>query len=179
MTAVYLAILSSKTTQKLSTHISPVAIDAGLPRASVPQLLQAIAIGTPAAMENVPGINSGVEAAVGAELPYAYAAAYAYVYYAAMAVASVGLIACLFVKDYDPFLTNHVPRQIYNSTKSSPGTATPMNSTRKSGQKKIEKNRPVSILPQLTQKNPRPPRWNRRQCFSIAIRWPWNIDQSS
>jgi hypothetical protein len=113
MTAVYLAILSSKTTQKLSTHISPVAIDAGLPRASVPQLLQAIAIGTPAAMEKVPGINSGIEAAVGAELPYAYAAAYAYVYYAAMAVASVGLIACLFVKDYDPFLTNHVPRQIY------------------------------------------------------------------
>ena len=113
MTAVYLAVLSSKTTQKLSTYIPPVALQAGLPRSSVPKLLQAIALGTPEAMKNVPDINDRIQAAVGAELPYAYAAAYAYVYYAAVAVAGVGLIATFCVKNYDPYFTNHVPRQIY------------------------------------------------------------------
>jgi hypothetical protein len=113
MTAVYLAVLSSKTTQKLSTYIPHVAVEAGLPQSSIPVLLQAIDLGTPEAMKSVPGINDRIQAAVGAELPYAYAAAYAYVYYAAVAVAGVGLIACFCVKNYDPYFTNHVPRQIY------------------------------------------------------------------
>ncbi|OQV09728.1 hypothetical protein CLAIMM_13818 [Cladophialophora immunda] len=113
MTAIYLAVLSSKTTSKLSAYIPPVAVKAGLPEGSVPALLEAIVIGTPAAMQKVPGITTTIQAAVAAELPYAYAAAYAYVYYSAVAVAGVGLIACFCVKDYDPYLTNHVPRQIY------------------------------------------------------------------
>ncbi|KIX97094.1 uncharacterized protein Z520_07208 [Fonsecaea multimorphosa CBS 102226] len=113
MTAIYLAVLSSKTTSKLSSHIPPVAMQAGLPERSVPALLEAIVAGTPDALAKVPGITTKIEAAVAAELPYAYAAAYAYVYYSAVAVAGVGLIACFCVKDYDPYLTNHVPRQIY------------------------------------------------------------------
>src|SRR6202453_2324359 len=103
MTSIYLAVFTSKTTQKLSTYIPPVAVKAGLPQSSVPILLQAITLGTPEAMKNVPGINDSIQAAVGAELPYAYAKAYAYVYYAAVAVAGVGLIACFCVKNYDPY----------------------------------------------------------------------------
>jgi hypothetical protein len=113
MTAIYLAVLSSKTTSKLSAYIPPVAVKAGLPEPSVPALLEAIVTGTSEAIQKVPGITAKIQEAVAAELPYAYAAAYAYVYYSAVAVAGVGLIACFCVKDYDPYLTNHVPRQIY------------------------------------------------------------------
>ncbi|KIW77805.1 hypothetical protein Z517_07638 [Fonsecaea pedrosoi CBS 271.37] len=113
MSVVYLAILSSKTTSKLTAHIPPVATQAGLPETSVSSLLAAIAAGTPDAMDAVPGITATIREAVAAELPWAYAAAYAYVYYSAIAVAGVGLIACFCVKDYDKYLTNHVSRQIY------------------------------------------------------------------
>lgn len=44
----------------------------------------------------------------------AYAAAFAYVYYAAVAVMLTAVIAALFLKDYDRYLTGHVPRQVYN-----------------------------------------------------------------
>ncbi|EXJ63664.1 uncharacterized protein A1O5_11425 [Cladophialophora psammophila CBS 110553] len=98
---------------KLAAYIPPVAITAGLPEGSVPALLEAIVTGTPEAMQKVPVITAKVQEAVAAELPYAYAAAYAYLYYSAVAVAGVGLIACFCVKDYDPYLANHVPRQIY------------------------------------------------------------------
>lgn len=50
-----------------------------------------------------------------------YAAAYAYVYYAAIAVGLVGLIACCCIKNYDPYFTNHVARQIYRLGKEDEG----------------------------------------------------------
>jgi hypothetical protein len=86
-----------------------------------------------------------IEAAVAAALANAYAAAYAFVYYAAVAVGIVGVIgefrfllphdpvfcryttdhaintACFCVKDYDPYFTNHIPRQIYKGGKDEVG----------------------------------------------------------
>jgi len=45
------------------------------------------------------------------------------VYYAALAVGLVGLIACCCIKDYDPYFTSHVPRQIYKGGKEDAGAA--------------------------------------------------------
>ncbi|KIX97078.1 uncharacterized protein Z520_07192 [Fonsecaea multimorphosa CBS 102226] len=114
MTAVYLAILSSKITSEILKYVPDAAVKAGLPDSSVAQLLVAIAAGgTPDTLSKVPGVTASVNEAVGAALVVAYTAAYSYVYYAAIAFGGVGLIACFCMRDYDQYLTNHVPRQIY------------------------------------------------------------------
>lgn len=101
MTAIFLAILSSKVPKEIAKHVPSAALKAGLPESSLLDLFAAIAKGTPAALAAVPGINLKIEEAVGASLSNAYASAYAYVYYAALAVGGVGVIACFCIKDYD------------------------------------------------------------------------------
>lgn len=88
----YSAILDNKIPIELENHVVPAALNAGLPKSSLTDLFNALALGTPAALAKVPGINPSIEAAVGAAVSSAYAAAYAYVYYAAVAVGLVGLI---------------------------------------------------------------------------------------
>lgn len=77
-------------------------MNAGLPKASLPALFKAIAAGTADALAAVPGINATIEGAVALATADGYAAAYAYVYYAAIAVGLVGLIGM-------PRLVNSVP----------------------------------------------------------------------
>lgn len=114
MTTVYLAILSTKTKAEILKYVPKAVIQAGLPETSVPDLLLAIAAGgTPETLSQVDGITPAIEQTLGTVLPTAYAAAYAYVYYAAVAVGCVGLIASFCIKDYDEYFTDHVPRQIY------------------------------------------------------------------
>ena len=67
-------------------------------------------------MAAVPGMTAEVGAAVSAALSSAYAKSYSYVYYAAIAVGAVGLIAAICLKDYDALLTSHVPRTIGKDT---------------------------------------------------------------
>ena len=43
-----------------------------------------------------------------------YAAAYAYVYYFAMAVGCLSIAASACSRDFDRYLTDHVPRQVYH-----------------------------------------------------------------
>jgi Fungal trichothecene efflux pump (TRI12) len=114
-TAVFVAILTNKVPEKLAAIVPPAVIKAGLPASSIPDLFAAITLGTPAALAAVPGINPQIEVVLGAALSNAYAAAYKYVYYAAVAVGLVGLIACFCVRDYDQYFNNHVPRQIYRA----------------------------------------------------------------
>jgi hypothetical protein len=115
MAAVFVAILSNKAPAKIVAYVPPAAINAGLPQSSLAELFEAIGAGTPAALAQVSGMTPQIEAAVASSLSNAYVAAYAYVYYAAVAVACVGLVACICVKDYDDFFTSHIPRQIYTS----------------------------------------------------------------
>jgi hypothetical protein len=117
-TAVFVAILNNKIPIEIVKHVSPAAIKAGLPQSSLPALFAAIAKGTPAAMATVPGISPPIELAVSDALLDGYSAAYSYVYYAAIAVGCVGMIACICLKDYDSKLTGHVSRQIYKQGKS-------------------------------------------------------------
>lgn len=118
MAAVFVAILTNKVPAKIAEFVPVAAVNGGLPESSLTELFAAINIGTDTAFSAVPGITPEIEVAVGAALSDAYAAAYAYVYYAAVAVGVVGLIACIYVRDYDALFTGHVPRKIYASGES-------------------------------------------------------------
>lgn len=91
-TAVFVAILQNKLPVELNSRVTPAALSAGLPKSSIEALLTAIASGEPSAIAQVPGISPAIEQAALAVVPTAYAAAYAYVYYAAVAVGLVGVI---------------------------------------------------------------------------------------
>jgi hypothetical protein len=91
-TAVFVAILTNKVPTELARHVPAAAEKAGLPASSITDLFAAITAGTADALAAVPGMTPKIEAAVAAALANGYAAAYAYVYYAAIAVGLVGVI---------------------------------------------------------------------------------------
>ena len=91
-TAVFVAILTNKVPGELAKYVPSAAEQAGLPASSIKPLFTAIAAGTSDALLAVPGMTPEIAAAVGAALANAYAATYAYVYYAAIAIGIVGLI---------------------------------------------------------------------------------------
>ena len=103
-TAVFVAILANKVPAELAQYVPPAALNAGLPQSSLPGLFKAIAAGTSNAFESVPGMTPAIEAAVGTATTGAYAKAYTYVYYAAVAVGVVGLIGMSTVI---PFCTSN------------------------------------------------------------------------
>lgn len=113
--AVFVAILSNEAPVKIAEMVPPAALDAGLPESSLTDLFTAIGVGSSAALAAVPGMNPQIETAVVDSLSNAYAAAYAYVYYAAVAFGAVGLIACVCIRDFDRHFTGHVPRKIYKA----------------------------------------------------------------
>jgi hypothetical protein len=114
-TAVFLAILNNKVPGELQNHVVPAALSAGLPSSSIPDLFAAITNGTTAAIQAVPGINAQIIVDVANATTDAYAAAYAFVYYTAMAVGLFGLILSCFMRDMDVYLTGHIPKQIYKN----------------------------------------------------------------
>ncbi|KIW84313.1 hypothetical protein Z517_03563 [Fonsecaea pedrosoi CBS 271.37] len=120
MTAVFLAILTSKIPTEMAHYIPGAAINAGLPQSSLGDLFKAIAAGTTEALDRVPGITEAIVAAVAKAKAQSYAAAYAYVYYSTIAIGAVGLIAVFSMKDYDPLLNDHVSRQVYKKGETVP-----------------------------------------------------------
>ncbi|OAG44502.1 hypothetical protein AYO21_01498 [Fonsecaea monophora] len=112
-TAVFVAILNSKATAKVGAYVTRAALQAGLPQSSLVQLFQAIQTQSAEALASVPGITTEIQVAVARAAEDAYADAFAYVYYAALAVGGVAVLAALYMKDYDRYMTGHTPKQIY------------------------------------------------------------------
>lgn len=87
-------------------------MEAGLPQSSLMALFEAIQAQSAEALTQVPGMTEAIQLALSTAMESAYADAFAYVYYAAMAVGGVAVIAALCMKDYDPYLTGHIPKQV-------------------------------------------------------------------
>ncbi|KAJ9641294.1 hypothetical protein H2204_002972 [Knufia peltigerae] len=115
--SVFLAIYSDRLGAFLPQEITTAVEAAGLPASSIPDLFAAVANGTQAALEAVPGIDIGVLDALTLATKHAYTHAFKIVYLSSLGFTGIGLIAAFFVKDVNDYLTNYV-----NKTLHKPGT---------------------------------------------------------
>ncbi|KAE8356483.1 fungal trichothecene efflux pump [Aspergillus coremiiformis] len=113
-TAAFVAVQTNRLPGKLQEHLVPAVLDAGLPESSVRDLLAAVSTGSQAAIAAVPGMTESLLTTANQGVADSYAASYAYVYYFAMALGAVSILASACAKDFDPYLTDHVPHQIYD-----------------------------------------------------------------
>jgi Fungal trichothecene efflux pump (TRI12) len=111
--SIYLAIYSNRLTAFLPQEIVPAVQDAGLPASSIPDLFAAVANGTAAALEMVPGMSNGVLDALVLATKHAQAHAFKVVYLATLAFTGIGLIAAFFITDVNAYLTNYVNKTIH------------------------------------------------------------------
>ncbi|PYH42883.1 trichothecene efflux pump [Aspergillus saccharolyticus JOP 1030-1] len=107
-TAIYVAILSNRITANIPTTVSAAATQAGLPASSLADLLEAVAAGTTAALEAVPGMTSTVLAAVADAEKTAYAMSFRTVFCVSIAFGGLSIIASLFSREVDTRLDGEV-----------------------------------------------------------------------
>lgn len=113
-TAIYTTILTNKLDAFLPPAIANAALDAGLPKSSLPALMKDITTGD---FSNVPGISSAIIAAVGIAQASAAAHAFQYVWYAVIAFACVALFASYTTIDYGVYLNNDVARKMHHGAR--------------------------------------------------------------
>jgi len=99
---------------KLQSILIPAVEAAGLSASSIPDLLKAVATGGEDALKTVPGMTPEILDVTVKSVANAYGQSYAYVYYTAVALGGVCIIAAASLRDFDHYLTNHVSRQVYH-----------------------------------------------------------------
>jgi hypothetical protein len=87
---------------------------AGLPESSLDALMTAAAAANQTALLEVGGMTPEIMRTANIAVSDAYARSYAYVYYFAVAIGGVAIIASLCMRDFDKYLNNHVSRQLYH-----------------------------------------------------------------
>ncbi|KAF9737478.1 hypothetical protein PMIN04_009176 [Paraphaeosphaeria minitans] len=113
-TAAFTAIYTNKVPGYLTSLVPSAVTSAGLPADSVPELMTAVSAGTQAALLNVTGMNSEILHTTNIAVSTAYSKSYAYVYYFAVALGGLAIIASVCLRDFDQYLTEHVSRQLYH-----------------------------------------------------------------
>lgn len=98
-------------TTTIPANVTPAALNAGLPKADLAALFTALAAGTTAALEAVPGITPAIIAAVGEAEKVANAQAFKTVYLTSIAFGGLSIIAALFITPIDDLMTDYVARK--------------------------------------------------------------------
>jgi MFS family permease len=106
--AVLNAIINNKISSALPSSVSSAAIAAGLPAGSVKALLAAMAVGSPAAIAKVPGINDGVIAAAMNASHWVYASAYRLAWASIIPFVVLALMAVACLKGVKELMTEEV-----------------------------------------------------------------------
>lgn len=113
-TAAFTAVYTNKVPSEIKSKVVPAVLNAGLPQSSLNELLTAAASGSQQEIAKVPGMNSTIIAVTNNAVADSYAAAYSYVYYFAMGLGCIAIIASASCMDFDHYLNSHVPHQIYH-----------------------------------------------------------------
>lgn len=113
-TAAFTAIYTNELPIELQRKLVPAVINAGFPASSIDQLVSIATSSNQPAIASLPGMNSSIIIMANNAIADSYAAAYSYIYYFAIALGCIAIIASASCKDFDHFLNDHVPHQIYH-----------------------------------------------------------------
>ncbi|KAJ5937122.1 hypothetical protein N7466_003572 [Penicillium verhagenii] len=111
-TAIYVAILDSRIAKNLPDDVSAAALDAGLPKSSLAQLLTAVSTGSATATEAVPGITENIILVVTNATKTAYSQAFRTVFLASIAFGGAAIVAALLSVPMDDKLNNAVAAKL-------------------------------------------------------------------
>lgn len=115
-TAVFVAEVSNKLPEKMTSLVIPAVTEAGLSSSSVSDLLTAIGRGSRHAFAAVPDMTESMISITNTKVSDAYAASYAYPAYTAMALGVAALVLAILIRDFDHYLSDHVSSQIYHKS---------------------------------------------------------------
>ncbi|KAK5046534.1 hypothetical protein LTR84_008337 [Exophiala bonariae] len=97
--AIYNAVFNAALSDNLGSKISQAALSHGLPRASLPHLIESLAHEDYAAVQSTPGVTPEIIRASVIALKEAFNVGFRNVYITSLAAASVALLASLFLQD--------------------------------------------------------------------------------
>lgn len=110
---IYVAILNNRLAITVPEAVAPAAVKAGLPESSVSQLLSALAVGTPAALNAVDGITSNIINVATVAYKDGSTSAYRTVFLASLAFTGTGILLSLFAPSVDNRMTNKVAVKLH------------------------------------------------------------------
>ncbi|KAL3601772.1 trichothecene efflux pump [Fusarium poae] len=113
-TAAFIAVYTNRYPRELTTHLSSALRGTGFPQGSFSGLLEAAKSGQIEAVNALPGMTTNISQLVSKAMADSYAASYANVYYFAVALGVIPIVASLCMRDLDSYLTDHVPHQLYD-----------------------------------------------------------------
>jgi len=113
--AIYTVILTNRLGKTIPNEIPPKLIAAGLPTSSVGEFLSAIAIGTPAAFNNVPGLTPSIEAIGIAAYKVASSHAYQTVFFSNIAFSVLCVICACFTPNVEDRMTDKVVATLHHN----------------------------------------------------------------
>ncbi|KAF2646766.1 fungal trichothecene efflux pump [Massarina eburnea CBS 473.64] len=117
-TAAFISVYTNKVPGYLTSIIPPAVTEAGFPESGLTDLMTAIASGSQASLLAVKGMTPEILSVTNIAVSNAYSKSYAYVYYFAVALGCLAIIASACLRDFDQYLTGHVSRQLYKKGES-------------------------------------------------------------
>ncbi|KIW90838.1 uncharacterized protein Z519_08621 [Cladophialophora bantiana CBS 173.52] len=111
-TSIYVTILQNQLTQNVPKYVVPAAVQAGLPKESVPNVLQAIASGVESNLEAVPGVDAAVLVAVGSAVKTAYEVTFKVIFLVSIVFGAISIAAACTARDLDPHMTSSISRRL-------------------------------------------------------------------
>ncbi|CAN9365664.1 unnamed protein product [Alternaria alternata] len=113
-TAAFIAVYTNKVPGYLTSIVPQRVLEDGLPASSLSALMTAAATANQTALLEIDGMTPELLHTTNVAVSDAYSKSYAYVYYFAVAIGGLAIIASLCMRDFDEYLTGHVSRQLYH-----------------------------------------------------------------
>jgi hypothetical protein len=113
-TSMYSSIYATEYAKYLPRYVTPAATDAGLPASSLPALFAGISSGT---FDTVPGIDSGIIAAIDGPIKHANSMSFRTVFLCTIPFSVILIVAAVFYcPNVEDYLTDEVARKLQNSS---------------------------------------------------------------
>ena len=110
--SIFVSIYGNRLADEIPQNVPRAVVAAGLPASSVPVLMKALANGTAAAIQAVPGMTPTVLGVFTTAVKDSYSASFRTVYLSSLAFSGIALIAAFFTTDVDAYMTSFLNKRV-------------------------------------------------------------------